>query len=57
MPRVPVDLDELSSLVWPAMHGDPRGIDWLHFADALNKDGPLALPGFTAEPVIDRLDQ
>ena len=54
-PRRPEDLDELSMLVWPAMHGDPRGIDWLHFADALNADGPLALPLFTAEPVIDRL--
>lgn len=54
-PRSPLDLDELDELVGPAMHGDPRGIDWLHFADALNKDGPLTLPGFTAEPVIDRL--
>lgn len=54
-PRPPDDLAELSAMVWPAMHGEPRGIDWLHFADALNAEGPLLLPDFTAAPVIDRL--
>lgn len=54
-PRPPDDLAELSALVWPAMHGEPKGIDWLHFADALNTDGPLLLPDFTAAPVLDRL--
>jgi hypothetical protein len=54
-PRPPDDLAELSALVWPAMHGEPKGIDWLHFADALNADGPLVLPDFTAAPVLERL--
>lgn len=54
-PRPPDDLAGLSALVWPAMHGDPRGIDWLHFADTLTADGPLVLPEFTAAPVLDRL--
>ncbi|MGI9156881.1 MAG: hypothetical protein ACR2FG_09625 [Marmoricola sp.] len=54
-PAPPGGLEELSDLVWPAMHGRPAGIDWLHFADALNADGPLFLPAFTAAPVIDRL--
>lgn len=53
--RPPTGLEQLSDLVRPAMQGQPTGIDWLHFADALNADGPLFLPTFTAAPVIDRL--
>ncbi|HET8559192.1 MAG TPA: hypothetical protein VFL69_01610 [Marmoricola sp.] len=54
-PSAPPTLEEWSAAYGQVSFAEPRGIDWLHFADMMALPGVLGLPLELAAPKVERL--